>query len=113
MIVISELSTDLDAFLAAIAASPDDDSPKLIFADWLSDQGDDVTERAVRWCVREGKWPYWSTYIREFWWVSESDPDKHRLYAKVPWISGANTLVDFTKLPDALRWLGEQLEQEH
>jgi uncharacterized protein (TIGR02996 family) len=32
--------TDADAFLAAVAAEPDDDAPRLVFADWLDDRGD-------------------------------------------------------------------------
>src|SRR5438309_575800 len=33
-----------EAFLASILETPDDDVPRLIYADWLDDQGD--TERA-------------------------------------------------------------------
>lgn len=29
-----------DAFLRAIAEAPDDDTPRLVYADWLTDQGD-------------------------------------------------------------------------
>src|SRR4051812_48918640 len=32
--------TDRAAFLAAIAANPDDDLPRLVFADWLDEHGD-------------------------------------------------------------------------
>ena len=32
--------TDGDAILAAILANPDDDTPRLVYADWLDDQGD-------------------------------------------------------------------------
>lgn len=32
--------TERDAFLAAIAANPDDDLPKLVFADWLDERND-------------------------------------------------------------------------
>lgn len=32
--------TERDAFLASIAAAPDDDLPRLVFADWLEDRGD-------------------------------------------------------------------------
>ncbi|MEK6234824.1 MAG: TIGR02996 domain-containing protein, partial [Planctomycetales bacterium] len=31
---------DEQAFLAEIAANPDDDAPRLIFADWLEERGD-------------------------------------------------------------------------
>lgn len=32
--------TERDAFLAAIRENPDDDTPRLMYADWLSEQGD-------------------------------------------------------------------------
>ncbi|MHB1424636.1 MAG: TIGR02996 domain-containing protein [Gemmataceae bacterium] len=32
--------THADAFLQDILAHPDDDAPRLIFADWLEEQGD-------------------------------------------------------------------------
>jgi uncharacterized protein (TIGR02996 family) len=38
--------TDEAAFLQAIREAPDDDGPRLIFADWLEERGD---ERAARW----------------------------------------------------------------
>lgn len=34
------MSADRDAFLRAICASPDDDTPRLVFADWLDDHGE-------------------------------------------------------------------------
>ena len=39
--------SDRESFVAAIAASPDDDLPRLVFADWLDEHGDpDRAERA-------------------------------------------------------------------
>lgn len=35
---------DLDPFLAAICAEPDDDLPRLVWADWLEDRGDPRAE---------------------------------------------------------------------
>src|SRR5262245_34845244 len=32
--------SDRDALLAAIRANPEDDTPRLMFADWLDEQGD-------------------------------------------------------------------------
>jgi uncharacterized protein (TIGR02996 family) len=40
--------TDRDAFLRAIAASPDDDAPRLIFSDWLDEHGDAQRAEFVR-----------------------------------------------------------------
>ncbi len=36
--------SDDDAFIAEILASPNDDTPRLIYADWLEDQGDHRAE---------------------------------------------------------------------
>src|SRR3954452_928314 len=40
--------TDRAAFLAAIAAAPDDDLPRLIFADWLDEHGDPDRAEFIR-----------------------------------------------------------------
>jgi uncharacterized protein (TIGR02996 family) len=40
--------TDRAAFLAAIAAAPDDDLPRLIFADWLDEHGDPGRAEFIR-----------------------------------------------------------------
>jgi uncharacterized protein (TIGR02996 family) len=40
--------TDRAAFLAAITAAPDDDLPRLVFADWLDDHGDPDRAEFIR-----------------------------------------------------------------
>ena len=35
--------SDRDALLAAIRANPDEDTPRLMFADWLDEHGDDAS----------------------------------------------------------------------
>lgn len=40
-----------DAFLAAISAAPDDDAPKLIYADWLEEHGNEAEARQWRQAV--------------------------------------------------------------
>jgi uncharacterized protein (TIGR02996 family) len=40
--------TDADKFLAAIVADPDDDVPRLVFADWLEENGDGVRAEFIR-----------------------------------------------------------------
>lgn len=40
--------TDDDAFLKAILADPDDDSPRLIYADWLDEQGQPERAEFIR-----------------------------------------------------------------
>jgi uncharacterized protein (TIGR02996 family) len=39
---------DFEAFAAAIAATPDDDAPRLVLADWLEERGDDESGRLAR-----------------------------------------------------------------
>ncbi|MGL4424542.1 MAG: TIGR02996 domain-containing protein, partial [Gemmataceae bacterium] len=39
---------DADHFLAAIAAAPDDDTPRLIYADWLDDHADSARAEFIR-----------------------------------------------------------------
>jgi uncharacterized protein (TIGR02996 family) len=40
--------TDRDAMLAAVAASPADDTPRLVFADWLDEHGEEAYASFVR-----------------------------------------------------------------
>src|SRR5438045_3130701 len=41
-------TTDEDALLAAIAASPLDDAPRLVYADWLQERGEDTKAEYLR-----------------------------------------------------------------
>jgi uncharacterized protein (TIGR02996 family) len=43
---------DLDAFLKAIETSPDDPTPRLVFADWLEEQGLEESARKIREATR-------------------------------------------------------------
>ncbi|HEY1190616.1 MAG TPA: TIGR02996 domain-containing protein, partial [Gemmata sp.] len=40
--------SDRDALMAAIAAHPDEDTPRLVFADWLDENGDPERAEFVR-----------------------------------------------------------------
>jgi uncharacterized protein (TIGR02996 family) len=40
--------THADAFLQAVVADPEDDAPRLVFADWLEDHGDAVRAEFIR-----------------------------------------------------------------
>lgn len=44
----SGLMTEHDAFLRAIAANPEDDAPRLIFSDWLEENGDPERAEFIR-----------------------------------------------------------------
>src|ERR1700754_5023358 len=38
------MTSDDEAFLRAISAAPDDDAPRLVYADWLDERGDTRAE---------------------------------------------------------------------
>jgi len=46
------LSTDEEALLAAIMAAPADDAPRLIYADWLQERGEESKAEYLRTVVR-------------------------------------------------------------
>lgn len=56
-------------FLDAIAKEPHIDEPKLIFADWLEEQGDPRAE-AWRWIVAKRKRPL-HDYSETFYWYTQ------------------------------------------
>ena len=45
------------AFLDAIRESPDDDAPRLVYADWLTDNGDPQRAEFIRAQVRLARLP--------------------------------------------------------
>jgi len=50
--------TERDAFLQAIRDSPDDDTPRLVFADWLTENGDADRAEFIRvQCELARRWP--------------------------------------------------------
>ena len=57
--------TDRDSFVAAIAANPDDDTPRLAFADWLEENGDAARAGFVRDQVRLARLPAGTEEYRE------------------------------------------------
>lgn len=54
--------TDHDALLAAICASPDDDTPRLIFADFLEENGEAERAAFVRAQVELARTPAWEPF---------------------------------------------------
>jgi uncharacterized protein (TIGR02996 family) len=54
------MSRDLGkAFLADICANPDDDAPRLIYADWLQEQGDEDSAEFIRVQIERSRLPEW------------------------------------------------------
>ena len=54
MSVVGQLS-DEDALLRAVIAAPEDNAPRLVFADWLDEHGDPQRARLIRAQIA-GKW---------------------------------------------------------
>ena len=46
-----------DDFLKAVEADPSLPGPKLVYADWLEEDGNDALAFAYRWAAKRGKWP--------------------------------------------------------
>src|SRR5690349_7606084 len=62
-------------FWAAIAMAPDDDLPKLVFADWLDERGD-PRGACLRWAVTEHKRPAFDRIDTKTWdWWSRNPGD--------------------------------------
>jgi uncharacterized protein (TIGR02996 family) len=55
--MITEIPTDRDAFEAALDADPDDWSLRLVYADWLDENGDADLARCQRWMAANRKRP--------------------------------------------------------
>lgn len=64
--------TPEEQFIAAIIASPDDHTPKLMFADWLDEDGQDKLAAAYRWCGEKRKHPTFYPIYNEWSWFNKS-----------------------------------------
>ena len=51
---------DHDAFLRMIADQPDDDGPRLVYADWLEERGDTARAEFIRVQIEAERWPEYS-----------------------------------------------------
>jgi uncharacterized protein (TIGR02996 family) len=79
------LPAGAEAFLAAIVVAPDDPAPRLVFADWLEEQGRTGAAAACRWLAAGGK-PYrdasesWTWFrsdqaVRADWFGRQLNPE--------------------------------------
>jgi uncharacterized protein (TIGR02996 family) len=115
--------TDRDALYPAILANPDDDTPRLVYADWCEDHGDPDYARFIRTQVELARVPEWDPlWIRT--WEHDRDavtgsPYRHRFplppvppsnlpYSGprfrrgFPWEAGEFTPAEFADRADAL-----------
>ena len=61
--------TEREALLRAICENPDDDTPRLVFADWLQENGEEQRAEFIRVQIEQSKLkpqtvPYWKCYSR-------------------------------------------------
>jgi uncharacterized protein (TIGR02996 family) len=98
--------TDRDALMRAICDSPDDDAPRLVYADWLDENGDPRQAEFIREHIAIGKLPYWkyeqhpeTTRLLQLW----RDLRKWRFLTGGDWLSF--NLGDFVRGFNT-RWRG-------
>ena len=73
-------------FLAAILDSPDDDAPRLVYADWLDEQGDHDRAEFIRLDIRLTR-------------MSAADPDRPELSRRVAELRQPNFQAWVDRLP--------------
>jgi uncharacterized protein (TIGR02996 family) len=88
------MSSARDGLLAAILEDPDDDVPRLVYADWLEEHGDEVYARFIRKQIALAQVPeYHPLWVRH--WFEDRNP-----------ITGYGFDDRCPALPDELRWAG-------
>ena len=86
--------TDQDALLRALCEAPEDDAPRLIYADWLDEHGDPMQAEFIRRHIAMGprQLPWWrdeeAAPIRGVW-----NPSKWR-FVIGDWLRYSEALVD-------------------
>ena len=70
------MKTETDALLAAIHADPRDHVRKLVYADWLLDQGRDDEAECWRWMGEKGRCPSLRDDGAWLWWFHHHHADR-------------------------------------
>ncbi len=97
--------SDEDAFLRAIQATPNDQLPRLVYADWLEEHGRTDLARWVRYSVEEESHaPDWTTWSARFnsRFNSRSGPAWFDLYRGLVPMCNAATLLALGRLQGLL-----------
>jgi uncharacterized protein (TIGR02996 family) len=90
--------TDLDALLRAILAHPDDDTPRLIYADALEDVGESDRAALIRAQVELARAPEYEPSAVQ---IRTSEAYREQLAAAIQWLFAE------PELPGALKWARE------
>src|SRR5262249_27548442 len=78
------------AFLEDVLANPDDDTPRLVYADWCEDHGDEARAELIRVQIKRTRLPAWdsrqaSLRLREQQLVKQNET---KWFAEMPKING-------------------------
>ena len=81
------------AFLRTILAAPDDDAPRLIYADWLDEQGESDRAEFIRLQVREAR-------------MAPSDPELPGVHARAEYLGRTHHVAWASRLPrfEGVHW---------
>jgi uncharacterized protein (TIGR02996 family) len=81
------------AFLAAILDAPDDDAPRLIYADWLDEQGESDRAEFIRLQIREAH-------------MAEDDPERPGVHARAEYLGRTHHVEWASRLPqvEGVHW---------
>jgi uncharacterized protein (TIGR02996 family) len=81
------------AFLAAILEAPDDDAPRLIYADWLDEQGESDRAEFIRLQVREAR-------------MASDDPERPGVHARAEYLGRIHHVEWANRLPqfEGVHW---------
>jgi uncharacterized protein (TIGR02996 family) len=89
--------SDRDALLAAICAQPDEDTPRLVFADYLDENGESERAAFIRAQVEFARTPPWEPFAVRVRWRRPDVFEGGRFLATIPEVDGFH--VAWPKLP--------------
>jgi len=86
-------TSDPDPLLAAVLAAPDDDAPRLIYADWLDEQGESDRAEFIRLQIREAN-------------MADEDPEKPGVHARAEYLGRTHHVEWASRLPqfEGVHW---------
>lgn len=76
--------SDRDALLAAIRAQPDEDTPRLMFADWLQENGENERAEFIRTQVELARTPPWEPFAVRCRWRQPAIVSAQRFLSELP-----------------------------
>lgn len=95
--------TDREGFLKTIAANPDDDLPRLVYADWLDENGENLLGEFIRTQIEIAKSPATRQviYLHEY---TSPTKDKPEVQGKIKNVSGPDRTRIFEMVSTYVDW---------